>query len=170
MNYFLLLFSLFPSITNKIILSASSVYISHTSLLPLFLHPISTLQFLSIKYSHEKIAANLAVSRDTHQELFDVGAVATLVNKCDASVTDIETRRALAFGFNNVGSNPANHTACERLGVIRKICDLLKDLDKDTNLQATIALRRLCESARCRNQTTEMGGIPSLLKLGKIDR
>ena len=51
--------------------------------------------------------ANLAVSRDTHQELFDVGAVAAMVTCCNS--TDLQTRRAVAFGFNNISSNPANH-------------------------------------------------------------
>jgi hypothetical protein len=49
------------------------------------------------------------------QELFDVGAVAQLVD-C-AKAHDIMTKRAVAFTLNNIASNPANHIACERLGI-----------------------------------------------------
>ena len=48
-------------------------------------------------------------------------------------------------------------SACERLGVARTLIVLLRDVDKDTNLQATLALRHLFESARCRNQFTDLG-------------
>ena len=50
-----------------------------------------------------------------------------------------------------------NQSACERLGVARTLIVLLRDVDKDTNLQATLALRHLFESARCRNQFTDLG-------------
>jgi hypothetical protein len=99
---------------------------------------------------------NMAVSRECHQELFDVGAIAKVL-PC-ANSTDALTKRAVAFTFNNFSANPANHSACERLGVIRYITALLKDVDKDTNLQACLAVRHLFESARCRNQFLEMQG------------
>lgn len=106
---------------------------------------------------------NLAVSRESHQELFDVGAVASLV-ECVKS-TDVMTKRAAAFAINNISSNPANHTACERLGITRGLIQLLSDADKDASLQATLATRHLCESAKFRNQFTELNGIPSLVAL-----
>lgn len=107
--------------------------------------------------------ANLAVSRDTHQELFDVGAVAAMVTCCNS--TDLQTRRAVAFGFNNISSNPANHTACERLGIIRQLCKLLEDHTTRTHICRPLWLFVGCavESARCRNQITEMGGMASQL-------
>jgi hypothetical protein len=107
---------------------------------------------------------NLAVSRDSHQELFDVGAVAQLVDCAKSS--DMMTKRAVAFTLNNIASNPQNHVACERLGLTRALVLLLGDADKDVNLQATLATRHLCESAKFRNQFTELNGIPVLLGLG----
>jgi hypothetical protein len=107
---------------------------------------------------------NLAVSRESHQELFDVGAIAQLVD-C-AKANDVMTKRAVAFTMNNIASNPANHVPCERLGLTRALVSLLADADKDTNLQATLATRHLCESAKFRNQFTELNGIPVLLALG----
>jgi vacuolar protein 8 len=59
--------------------------------------------------------ANLAVSRESHQELFDVGAIAGLT-QCVKS-TDQHTLRALSFAYTNICSSPANHVACERLGM-----------------------------------------------------
>lgn len=59
--------------------------------------------------------ANLAVSRESHQELFDVGAIASLT-QCVNS-TDQHTLRALSFAYTNICSSPANHVACERLGM-----------------------------------------------------
>jgi HEAT repeat protein len=106
---------------------------------------------------------NLAVSRESHQELFDVGAVASLVECVKSS--DVMTKRAAAFAINNISSNPANHTACERLGITRALIQLLSDADKDASLQATLATRHLCESAKFRNQFTELNGIPSLVAL-----
>ena len=76
------------------------------------------------------------------------------------------TKRAVAFTLNNIASNPSNHVACERLGLTRALVSLLADSDKDTNLQATLATRHLCESAKFRNQFTELNGIPVLLALG----
>ena len=73
-----------------------------------------------------------------------MGAVAALLPCCKSS--DLQTRRAVAFTLNNISSNPANHTPCERLGMIRYLLILLQDPDKDTNLQATLAIRRLCEA------------------------
>lgn len=107
--------------------------------------------------------ANLAVSRESHQELFDVGAIVSLVDSVKSS--DIMTKRAAAFAINNISSNPANHVACERLGLSRALIQLLSDVDKDTNLQATLATRHLCESAKFRNQFTELNGIPALIAL-----
>ena len=106
---------------------------------------------------------NLAVSREAHQELFDVGAIARLL-PCIKS-NDVLTRRAVAFALNNVSANPSNHTACERLGIIRTLVGLLKETDKDTNLQAVLSIRHLCESARCRNQLIDVQGIAPLLSL-----
>eukprot|EP00981_Chlorochromonas_danica_P000358 scaffold90_cov163-Ochromonas_danica.AAC.13 len=108
---------------------------------------------------------NLAVSRESHQELFDVGAIAMLLDITQRT-TDLLTKRAIAFALHNVACNPANHTACERLGLTRAILVLLGDNDKDVNLQAILATRHLCESAKFRNQFTEMNGIPVLLPLG----
>lgn len=110
---------------------------------------------------------NLAVSRETHQELFDVGAIAVLLDSVKTG--DMLTKRAAAFTFNNLSTNPANHVACERLGVTRALVTLLGDPDKDTNLQATLATRHLCESARFRNQFTDMNGIPVLIALGSSE-
>ncbi len=107
---------------------------------------------------------NLAVSRESHQELFDVGAVALLID-C-AKSGDLLTKRAVAFAFNNIAANSQNHTVCERLGLTRALTILLNDPDKDTNLQATLATRRLCESAKFRNQFVDLHGIPVLLTLG----
>ena len=108
---------------------------------------------------------NLAVSRESHQELFDVGAIASLL-ECVKS-TDVMTKRAAAFAINNISSNPANHVACERLGMTRALIKLLADVDKDASLQATLATRHLCESAKFRNQFTELNGIPPLIALVK---
>ena len=83
-----------------------------------------------------------------------------------AKVDDEMTKRAVAFTFNNISTNPANHVPCERLGMTRALILLLKDSDKDTNLQATLAIRHLCESPKFRNQFTELNGIPSLIALG----
>jgi hypothetical protein len=107
---------------------------------------------------------NLAVSRESHQELFDVGAIALLID-C-AKAPDLLTKRAVAFAFNNIAANSQNHTVCERLGLTRALTLLLQDADKDTNLQATLSTRRLCESAKFRNQFVDLNGIPVLLALG----
>lgn len=108
---------------------------------------------------------NLAVSRESHQELFDVGAVATVMD-LTTKATDLLTKRAIAFCLNNIACNPANHIPCERLGLTRALLILLGDRDKDVNLQAILATRHLCESAKFRNQFVELNGIPVLLPLG----
>ena len=53
----------------------------------------------------------MAISKESHQELFDVGAVAGLLN-C-AKSNDLQTRRCCAFAFNNIAANMANHAAAE---------------------------------------------------------
>ena len=65
---------------------------------------------------------NLAVSRESHQELFDVGAVAALLPVTKSP--DALTKRALAFSLNNISANAANHSACERLGLVRTLVGL----------------------------------------------
>lgn len=144
---------------------------SHSTLLQVHA-PVRMLSFLKdtddiVKRFGALGIANLAVSRDTHQDLFDIGAISQLMEV--ASAPDVATRRTVAFGFNNIASNPNNHIACERLGIMRPLIVLVRDKDKDTNLQAVIAVRRLCESHRCRNQFVEFLGIESLLQLGQTE-
>lgn len=74
------------------------------------------------------------------------------------TAVDLSTRRAVAFTLNNIAVNPQNHAACERLGLARSLLPLLADPDKDTNLQALLATRHLCESAKFRNQFVEING------------
>jgi HEAT repeat protein len=108
---------------------------------------------------------NLAVSRESHQELFDVGAVAVLMD-LSLRATDLLTKRVIAFSLHNIACNPANHIPCDRLGLTRALLLLLSDNDKDVNFQAILATRHLCESAKFRNQFIELNGIPVLLPLG----
>jgi hypothetical protein len=60
---------------------------------------------------------NMAISKESHQELFDVGAVAGLLN-C-AKSNDLQTRRCCAFAFNNIAANAANHPAAEVINTLR---------------------------------------------------
>ena len=53
-----------------------------------------------------------------------------------AASEDLDTRRCVAFGLNNVASNEANHRVCEKMGVLRPLVTLLKDPDVDVHLQA----------------------------------
>lgn len=108
---------------------------------------------------------NLAVSRESHQELFDVGAIAVLMD-LSQKTQDLLTKRAIAFTLHNIACNPGNHIPCERLGLTRALVTLLEDTDKDVNLQAILATRHLCESAKFRNQFIELNGIPKLKPLG----
>ena len=96
-----------------------------------------------------------------------MGAIAGLTQCAESK--DLQTLRGLAFGYVNICSNPANHVACERLGLLRPIISLLQHSDKDVHLPACLAVRHLCETPRCRNQFLDLGGVQPLLALGKED-
>ena len=99
---------------------------------------------------------NLAVQSQNHQELFDTGAVMSLLPL--ATSDDLETRRCVAFGLNNIATNEANHRVCERMGVLRPLVQLLKDPDVDVHLQACFAIRQLSLTPKCRFQFIELKG------------
>jgi Armadillo/beta-catenin-like repeat len=109
---------------------------------------------------------NMAVSSANHTALFESGAVTCLLTKEVYESSDLETRRCCAFALNNIASHEPNHRACEKMGVLRPLCHLLKDNDQDTHLQAAFAVRQLSISARCRAQFLELKGLTSLLALG----
>jgi Armadillo/beta-catenin-like repeat len=109
---------------------------------------------------------NMAVSSANHTALFESGAVTCLLSKEVYESSDLETRRCCAFALNNIASHEPNHRACEKMGVLRPLCHLLKDSDQDTHLQAAFAVRQLSISARCRAQFLELKGLTSLLALG----
>jgi hypothetical protein len=109
---------------------------------------------------------NLAIVTQNHGALFESGAVAALLEPHFHSAEDLETRRCTAFALNNIASYEPNHRACERMGLLRPLCKLLSDADRDTHLQAAFGVRQLSITARCRAQFLDMGGLQALLRLG----
>jgi vacuolar protein 8 len=86
-----------------------------------------------------------------------------------ADSKDVETRRCVAFAFNNLSTNEENHATIERLGLVRPLISLAaRTDDTDTHLQAVIALRHLALHPKNRLDIVALGGLEPLLELLRL--
>lgn len=85
---------------------------------------------------------NVALETITHQRLLRRAVVDALMHASDAP--DPQTRRCVAFCFNNLAANVDNHAAAHRIGLLPALVKLGMVLEDETCcLQAITALRRL---------------------------
>ena len=110
-------------------------------------------------------AACLALVPANHVRILErrvVEAFATVSNS-----HDIETRRAVAFGLHNLAVERRNHTTLRNLGALRPLIALASSdpPDRETMMQAVVALRHLSLDPQNRSMIVQLGGLEPLTRL-----
>ena len=110
---------------------------------------------------------NLAIVTANHQELFDSGAIASLLPLavCD----DLETRRCTAFGLNNVASNEKNHRVLRKDGRPPTLSRSDQGQGPGHAFTSVSSGAAASLTPKCRFQFVEMKGLQPLLALADSD-
>lgn len=108
--------------------------------------------------------ANLALCKTNHRFLLENNSVEAILLPLIHS-DDVETLRSVSFGLHNFSIQEENHSMLQNTNVVESLVTLARCDDKDTALQACLAVKYLSVCDRNRNLFVESRGLEPLLSL-----
>jgi len=108
--------------------------------------------------------ANLALCKTNHRFLLENDSVEAILLPLIHS-DDVETFRSVSFGFHNLSIQEDNHSMLQNTNVVESLVTLARCDDKDTALQACLAVKYLSVCDRNRNLFVESRVLEPLLAL-----